>query len=245
VLCGNQADSAELACEWDYHTARHLSKAKTDPAPDRNANKKKENLRPMLGGDSQDVYQSFEKWGARSLWKSVPPGGQILSGVCFKSWLPLVSLAIAECVHSAWCSPLCLPMGILALSNLKLFACVGIIWWCGLRFPGSSTKLCDAKLLNLSRMAHNLLLDPWHHNSSLPAMAFDTWRISRHLNKQPSDELFNASFKGRRQKATTGAPAHPALSRSLICANEFLTPTDKLTFDLLIFTKSKCFFANT
>jgi len=45
-------------------------------------------------------------------------------------------------------------------------------------------------------------------------MAFDTWRISRHLNKQPSGELFNASLKGRRQKATTGAPAHPAFSLS-------------------------------
>jgi hypothetical protein len=107
-------------------------------------------------------------------------------------------------------------MGILALSNLII-----CLRWHIMVLPalswGSSTKhqtlWCKIKPLE------------WHiiyywsagittASSPLPAMAFDTWRISRHLNKQPSDELFNASLKGRRQKATTGAPAHPAFSLS-------------------------------
>jgi hypothetical protein len=87
-FCGNKANSTQLVCEWAGDIiARHSSEANTDPAPDRHANKKKENLQPMLGGLPRCISELGEMGSYRSLWKKAPPRGQILSGVCFKSWL--------------------------------------------------------------------------------------------------------------------------------------------------------------
>lgn len=119
-------------------------------------------------------------------------------------------------------------MGILALSNLII---------CRRRYlmlPAPELGPCTTLWRKIKPLTgtNNLLLDSAGIATarfSLAAMAFDTWRVSRHLNKQPSDELFNASLRSRPSKGNhRRALARPrGLSRSLICADEFLTSHPK------------------